>query len=191
MIDIVSAPWHWAFSGFAISMVMLLLLMAGQRFGISSSFRTVCAMFGAGKYSEYFRYEMKRDGWLLFFVVGTMAGGFVASHYLGSKLPVQISSSTTQDLAELGIIVPTMLEEGQGYVPMELFEFSALTDAGSLSFLVIGGLLIGFGTRWAGGCTSGHAISGLSNFQLPSLIAVIGFFIGGLAMTHFLFPLIF
>jgi len=56
--------------------------------------------------------------------------------------------------------------------------------------LVGGGILIGFGTRWAGGCTSGHAISGLSNLQLPSLIAVIGFFIGGIIMTYFLLPTI-
>jgi uncharacterized membrane protein YedE/YeeE len=55
----------------------------------------------------------------------------------------------------------------------------------------MGGLLIGFGTRYAGGCTSGHAISGLSNLQLPSLVAVIGFFIGGLLMAHLILPLIF
>lgn len=50
---------------------------------------------------------------------------------------------------------------------------------------------MGFGARWAGGCTSGHAISGLSNLQLPSLVAVLGFFAGGLLMTHLLFPLLF
>ena len=55
----------------------------------------------------------------------------------------------------------------------------------------IGGLLVGFGARYAGGCTSGHAISGMSALQLGSLIAVIGFFLGGLTMTYLLFPLIF
>jgi uncharacterized membrane protein YedE/YeeE len=52
--------------------------------------------------------------------------------------------------------------------------------------LLVGGVLIGFGTRYAGGCTSGHAISGLSNLQIPSLKAVIGFFIGGLIMSYFI-----
>jgi uncharacterized membrane protein YedE/YeeE len=56
--------------------------------------------------------------------------------------------------------------------------------------LVVGGFLVGFGTRYAGGCTSGHAISGLSDLQLPSLIAVIGFFIGGLLMTYVFLPFI-
>ena len=64
-------------------------------------------------------------------------------------------------------------------------------DPKILAILFFGGLLVGFGARYAGGCTSGHAISGLSDLQLPSLIAVVGFFIGGLIMTHLLFPLIF
>jgi uncharacterized membrane protein YedE/YeeE len=57
--------------------------------------------------------------------------------------------------------------------------------------MVIGGFLVGFGTRYAGGCTSGHAISGLSNLQFASLIATIGFFAGGLIATHLLYPLLF
>jgi uncharacterized membrane protein YedE/YeeE len=52
--------------------------------------------------------------------------------------------------------------------------------------LLVGGVLIGFGTRYAGGCTSGH-VSGLSNLQIPSLKAVIGFF-GGLIMSYFYSP---
>jgi len=57
--------------------------------------------------------------------------------------------------------------------------------------LAFGGLMVGFGSRYAGGCTSGHAISGLSDLQIQSLIAVAGFFIGGLLMTYFVLPLIF
>lgn len=65
--------------------------------------------------------------------------------------------------------------QGEAYLPDELFATDALTDPKSLAILLFGGLLIGFGARYAGGCTSGHAISGLSNLQLPSLIAVVGF----------------
>ena len=53
-----------------------------------------------------------------------------------------------------------------------------------------GGFLVGFGARWAGGCTSGHAISGLADLQVPSLVAVVGFFVGGLAVTHLVLPLL-
>ncbi len=77
---------------------------------------------------------------------------------------------------------------GKAYSPTEIFETMSVKN---IALLFVGGLLIGFGTRYAGGCTSGHAISGLSDLQLPSLIAVIGFFIGGLLMVHVLFPLIF
>jgi len=72
-----------------------------------------------------------------------------------------------------------------------LFSNAAFSDPYILLLLVVGGFLVGFGARYAGGCTSGHAISGLSNLQWPSLIAVIGFFIGGLLVNHFVVPLLF
>jgi uncharacterized membrane protein YedE/YeeE len=56
--------------------------------------------------------------------------------------------------------------------------------------VIVGGFLVGFGARWAGGCTSGHAISGLAALQVPSLLAVVGFFVGGLVVTHLLYPLL-
>jgi uncharacterized membrane protein YedE/YeeE len=76
------------------------------------------------------------------------------------------------------------------YLPEELFSIQALMQPKVLLILSIGGFLVGFGARYAGGCTSGHAISGLSNLQLVSLYAVIGFFIGGLFMNHLLLPYI-
>ena len=82
-------------------------------------------------------------------------------------------------------------DAGKAYLPELLFNNQVFTDVPKLLLLVVGGFLVGFGARYAGGCTSGHAISGLSNLQLPSLIAVIGFFVGGLLMVHVLFPLIF
>jgi uncharacterized membrane protein YedE/YeeE len=75
--------------------------------------------------------------------------------------------------------------------PQELYGAEGIQNPMTWVLLVLGGLLVGFGTRYAGGCTSGHAISGLSNLQLPSLIAVIGFFVGGLLMTHVFFPFLF
>jgi uncharacterized membrane protein YedE/YeeE len=99
---------------------------------------------------------------------------------------ININPKTIAQLAQLGIDSP----KGK-LMPDALFGAQIWQSPKSILILLIGGILIGFGTRYAGGCTSGHAISGLSNLQLPSLKAVIGFFIGGLIMAHFLLPLIF
>jgi len=190
IIDFISQPWHWSVSGFAIALVMFFLIILGTRFGVSSSFETFCTIAGAGKKVSYFNRDWKKKDWLLMFIAGSMIGAYLASHFLGSDAPVQIAQSTIDDLADVGINTPSTLSEGAGFLPDEIFAISHLGTIRTLIFTVVGGLLIGFGTRWAGGCTSGHAISGLSNLQLPSLVAVIGFFIGGLLMTHVLFPLI-
>ena len=129
-----------------------------------------------------------RKIWNLIFIGGAVIGGFIASTFLASPEPVQISEATTAYLKTVGIQTPQTLAEGTGYVPKEIFGIENMFSMVNLIILVIGGILIGFGTRWAGGCTSGHAISGLSNLQLPSLIAVIGFFIGGLLMAWVILP---
>jgi uncharacterized membrane protein YedE/YeeE len=49
--------------------------------------------------------------------------------------------------------------------------------------LFVGGCFVGFGARYAGGCTSGHSITGIANFNWPSLLATIFFFVGGIALT--------
>ena len=190
LIDFISQPWHWSISGAMIALVMFLLIYLGQRFGVSSSFRALCSIGGAGSTLDYFKYDWKSHDWLLVFVVGSIIGGGIGSTFLASPEPVQLAAATVSDLAQLGINVPTTRAEGSGYLPMDLFNFETLASLKGIILMVLGGFLIGFGTRWAGGCTSGHAISGLSNLQLPSLVAVIGFFIGGLLMTHVLFPLI-
>jgi uncharacterized membrane protein YedE/YeeE len=189
-LSMLTMPWHWAFSGIMIVIVMLLLLFAGRRFGVSSSFDALCQLAGAGKKVKYFEGNWRDKAWLLLFLMGTVCGSAIATRWMQSSAPVQISQATKDDLSELGIHTPVTLSEGRGYVPEEIFNFESLLTVRGFILLVIGGMLIGFGTRWAGGCTSGHAISGLSNLQLPSLIAVIGFFIGGLLMTHLLLPLI-
>ncbi len=191
MIEFISQPWHWSISGAMIALVMFLLLYLGERFGVSSSFKAMCAIGGAGSKFSYFNYNWKDHDWLLMFVVGSIIGGGIASTFLGSSVPVLVSDATVADLAALGIRAPQTLSEGAGFIPEEIFNPTYLASWQGIVVMVVGGFLIGFGTRWAGGCTSGHAISGLSNLQLPSLVAVIGFFIGGLVMTHLLFPLIF
>jgi len=190
LVSILHQPWHWAFSGIMLVVVMFLLLYAGRRFGVSSSFDALCALAGAGKKVKYFEGDWRTKAWLLVFLVGTIGGAAIASRWMQNPEPVQVSEATRSDLAEIGIHTPTTLEEGSGYVPKEIFNFKSLLTLRGFILLMVGGFLIGFGTRWAGGCTSGHAISGLSNLQLPSLVAVIGFFVGGLLMTHLLLPLI-
>jgi uncharacterized membrane protein YedE/YeeE len=142
-------------------------------------------MFGFGKRVKYFDFNWKKQRWNLWFLVGSVIGGYIAIHFLQSPQPLALSSSTVADLQKLNIPFDGSLEPGS------IFNWGYLFTGKGLLLFLGGGFLIGFGTRYAGGCTSGHAITGLSNLQLPSLIAVIGFFIGGLFTTHLLFPIIF
>lgn len=187
MMDLITGPWHWSVSGLLISGVMFTLLYAGKSFGVSSNLRTMCSIAGAGKHTDFFKFDWKAQRWNLLFIGGAVIGGYIATTWLANPAPVVISEATEAYLATLSIEAPSSGAQGAGYVPHELF---SLTDISwpSLSLLLVGGFLVGFGTRWAGGCTSGHAISGLSNLQVPSLIAVIGFFIGGLLMTWLVLP---
>lgn len=167
---------------------MFFLLWFGNRFGVSSNLKHLCAIGGAGKNHAFFDYDWKAQSWNLVFISGAVIGGFIATRFLMSPNPVAISDATQAYLSSVGISTPRTLDEGLGFVPSEIFSTATLFSARNLIMLVIGGFMIGFGTRYAGGCTSGHAISGLSNLQLPSLVAVIGFFIGGLAMTWLILP---
>ncbi|MEE9371782.1 MAG: YeeE/YedE thiosulfate transporter family protein [Saprospiraceae bacterium] len=189
IIDFISQPWHWFPSGLAISTVMLILILLGKHFGISSSYRAACSILGAGKKVDYFNYNWKSHDWLIAFIIGSIIGGFIAFNYLNSGASSAINIKTIMALKELNIEVPQDLGRTH-YIPEEIFSFEYLKTVPGVIIMVVGGFLIGFGTRWAGGCTSGHAITGLSNLQLPSLVAVIGFFIGGLLMTHYLLPII-
>lgn len=178
--------WPWYVSGFLIGVVMLLLIYFGKTFGMSSNLRTLCTIMGAGKTSEFFRFDWKSQRWNLTVVIGAMIGGFIAVNYLSDGTGVNINPQTITELQQLNIDAP----EGK-LLPDTLAGTDALQSPKMLAILLIGGVLVGFGTRYAGGCTSGHAITGLSNLQLPSLIAVIGFFVGGLIMSWLLLPLIF
>lgn len=185
MIEFLSQPWPWYVSGPMIALVMGLLLLVGKSFGVSDTLRTTCAIGGAGKFSEFFDFDWKKQTWNLIFVLGAIIGGFIASTWLQQPEPIPLAQDTVNKLQEFGIENP-----GADFLPEEIFSWEGLLTLRGFLMLVVGGFLIGFGARYAGGCTSGHAISGLSNLQLPSLIAVIGFFIGGLIMTYLFLPVI-
>ncbi|MDM1071633.1 YeeE/YedE family protein [Empedobacter brevis] len=176
-------PWPWYIGGPIIAIVMLLLIYLGKSFGFSSNFRTICSAIGAGKNCDFFAFNWKAQKWNLLFLVGAVLGGFISVEFLSDHQIPAISENTILQLNKMGFE-----SAGKAYSPTEIFEDLSLKN---IVLLLVGGLLVGFGTRYAGGCTSGHAISGLSDLQLPSLLAVIGFFIGGLLMVHILFPLIF
>ncbi|MDB5013569.1 MAG: YeeE/YedE family protein [Daejeonella sp.] len=185
MLELVKQPWPWYISGASIAFIMVLLLMYGKSFGFSSNLTTMCTLAGAGKRIKFFDLDWKTQKWNLLFLVGSVIGGVIASTVLNSDEPLKLSPATISDLKGLGIVF-----DG-GLNPSQIFGLSFLSTPKGVLTLLAGGMLVGFGARYAGGCTSGHAISGLSNLQIPSLIAVIGFFVGGLIMTHFLLPLIF
>lgn len=182
----ISQTWSWYFSGFLIGIIMLCLIYFGKVFGMSSNLRSLCSMAGAGRYVSFFDFDWKSQRWNLVVVLGAMLGGFVAVHFMSDASNVAINPKTIEQLAQLGIDAP----DGK-LLPDALFGNDVFQSPKMIFILILGGVLIGFGSRYAGGCTSGHAISGLSNLQLPSLKAVIGFFVGGLIMAHFILPLFF
>jgi uncharacterized membrane protein YedE/YeeE len=183
MLTELSQAWPWYVAGPLIALTMFILLYLGKNFGVSSTLRTTCSALGAGKTSDFFRFDWKGQAWNLAFVAGAMVGGFIAAQWLANPEPIQLADATVAHLQSLGIENP-----GAEYLPESIFSWEALLTPRGLLMLLGGGFLVGFGARYAGGCTSGHAISGLSNLQWPSLVAVIGFFIGGLTMTYFILP---
>lgn len=182
MLDFISQPWHWSVAGVLIGLTVPALLILGNKpFGISSSLRHICAACMPADIS-YFKYDWKAQIWNLFFVAGILIGGFVAVSFLSNPEPIQIAAETKAELEAQGIHSFT------GLMPDDLFSFESLGTLRGFVFIVLGGFLIGFGTRYADGCTSGHSIMGLSNLQVPSLIATIAFMVGGFLMTRFGLP---
>lgn len=179
-------PWPWYVSGAAIALVMLLLILGGRYFGMSSNLRTFCTLCGADQRAEFFKFDWHSERWNLWVLAGTILGGFLGAHYLSNEQVVEINPKTVEELHRMGVE-----SAGEAYLPTEFFSINQLSEPKTFILLIVGGFLVGFGARYAGGCTSGHAISGLSNLQWPSLIAVIGFFAGGLTMIYLIFPLIF
>lgn len=185
-MEFISQPWPWYVAGPAIAFILFLMFYFGRSFGVSTNLETFCTIGGAGRFSDYFKTDWKARTWSLIFVLGIIIGGFISSQYLMPSQAIDLNPQTVQDLAELGFA-----NAGNTYLPGEIFSTDNLFSVKGIVILLAAGLCIGFGTRYAGGCTSGHAITGLSSLQLPSLVATIGFFAGGLLMTWILFPLIF
>lgn len=183
LLDWISQPWPWYVAGPLIALVMFSLLFFGKSFGLSANLRTMCSILGAGKSCDFFDFDWKTQSWNLVFAAGLVLGGLISYLYLGYEPAANISETTITDLKAFGIENP-----GENVVPLEIFNWENLLSLQGIIFMVVGGFLVGFGTRYAGGCTSGHAISGLSDLQPASLLAVVGFFIGGLVMTYFILP---
>lgn len=186
MIDFILQPWPWYIAGPAIAFVMLLLFYFGKTFGVSSNLESLCTIAGASRFNSYFKNDWTKNAWNLIFIVGAILGGFITYKWLSPNEIIALNPQTVQDLSEIGF-----QNAGQTYLPQEIFSVDSILSLKGILILLLGGFLVGFGARYAGGCTSGHAIVGLSNLEKPSLIAVIGFFIGGLVMTWVLIPLLF
>jgi uncharacterized membrane protein YedE/YeeE len=184
MLDWLKQPWPWYVAGPLIGLtVPTLLLIGNKRFGISSSLRHICAACLPAKI-PYFQYDWKKEVWNLFFVLGIFLGGVIAIQLLANPNPFQVSPALAAELKTYGI------SNFDSLIPTEIFNWSTLLQPKGLILMVLGGFLVGFGTRYAGGCTSGHAITGLSNLQWPSLVATISFMVGGFIMANLVLPLI-
>ena len=185
ILDFLTQPWPWYVAGPLIGLTVPLLRLLGNKdFGISANLRHTCAVVPSR--IDFFNYDWRKAGmWNLVFALGIVLGGVLGGVLLADPEPLQVASDTQAALADLGVPVDGNL------APESVFGLANLLTLRGWLVTLGGGFLIGFGARYAGGCTSGHAISGLANLQLPSLVAVVGFFIGGLITTYVLLPLIF
>ncbi len=184
MLELLRQPWSWWAGGILIGLtVPALLLLGNKHFGLSANLRHICAAcLPAG--IPFFKYDWKKEAWNLFFVGGILLGAAFASSVLADPNPVQIAPELARDLGNYGI------DDFSQQVPVQLVSWESLFTLRGFLLLVVGGFFVGFGTRYAGGCTSGHAIMGLSSLQLPSLIATICFMVGGFFMANLILPML-
>ena len=184
LLEVLRQPWPWYVSGPLIGLtVPTLLFLGGKSFGISSNLRHLCAVLLPKTRPKFFDYDWKAERWNLAFALGLVLGGLVGAVLLANPVATQLSSAAQASLSALKVPLEP------GLVPAQLGGLEALTQPKSLLLLALSGLCIGFGTRYGGGCTSGHAITGLSTLQMPSLIATVSFFAGGILSANFLLPL--
>lgn len=184
MLSLLKQPWPWYIVGPLVGLTVPALLILGNKsFGISASLRHICASCMPAKI-PFFQYNWKKEIWNLLFVFGIFIGGFIAMQFLANPQPMSIHPSLQADLAQYGITNTEHL------VPVDLFSWKELFTIRGFLFMVLGGFLVGFGTRYAGGCTSGHSIMGISTLQMPSLIATVFFMVGGILMANFILPLL-
>lgn len=185
MLEMLRQPWPWYVAGAIIGLIVpALLLLGNKHFGISANLRHACAAcFPAN--IKFFQYNWRKEVWNLFFVLGIFVGAFIAASLLANPNPVQVNAGLATELSAYGINTSS-----GDLLPAELFSWRSLLSLRGLVMLVGGGFLVGFGARYAGGCTSGHSIMGLSDLQWPSLVATIMFMIGGFLMANVILPFI-
>ncbi|RZJ66519.1 MAG: YeeE/YedE family protein [Flavobacterium sp.] len=184
MLDFIKQPWPWYIAGPLIGLTVPILLILGNKsFGISSSLRHICAACIPANI-PFFKYDWRKEAWNLFFVLGILFGGFLAAQLLSNHNPVVVNPKLTAELASYGIT------NFDSLIPLEVMNWAELFTLRGFLLMILGGFLVGFGTRYAGGCTSGHAIMGLSNLQWPSLIATACFMAGGFIMANLILPII-
>jgi uncharacterized membrane protein YedE/YeeE len=184
MIETLSKPWPWWAAGAIIGLIVPALLILGNKhFGLSANLRHACAAcFPAN--IKFFKYEWRKEVWNFFFVGGIIAGAIIASTVLANPEPVQVAPALAEEIKAYGIT------DFSSMIPTQLISWESLFTRRGFIMLVFGGFLVGFGSRYAGGCTSGHAIMGLSDLQWPSLIATIFFMVGGFIMANLILPYI-
>lgn len=184
ILNVLKQPWPWYIAGPLIGLTVPALMIIGNKsFGISSSLRHICASCMPANI-KFFKYDWRKEVWNLFFVAGILFGGILTALFLGSNEPIQIHENLRAELASYGVTDISSL------VPTQIFNFENLFTLQGFLVMVVGGFLVGLGTRYAGGCTSGHAITGLSNLQMPSLIATCCFMVGGIIMANLVLPYI-
>jgi uncharacterized protein len=182
-MELITQPWPWYIAGAIIGLTVPALLLLGNRhFGISANLRHICAACLPANII-FFKYNWKKEAWNLFFAGGIIIGAFIAAQWLANPNPIIVNPNLVTELSGYGIAADNLM-------PKEIFSFESLLTLRGFIMLVAGGFLVGFGTRYAGGCTSGHAIMGLSNLQWPSLVATIMFMVGGFLMANFILPFI-
>ncbi|MFT3827599.1 MAG: YeeE/YedE thiosulfate transporter family protein [Chitinophagaceae bacterium] len=183
-LQFLQQPWPWYVAGPLIGLTVPALLILGNKsFGISSSLRHICAACIPAKV-PFFQYNWKKEAWNLFFVAGIFLGGVITALWLRDPAAIVVNPALVNDLARYGV------DDYHSLVPAALFSWPALLTLRGFIMMVIGGFLVGFGTRYAGGCTSGHAIMGISTLQWPSVIATCCFMAGGFIMANLLLPAI-
>jgi uncharacterized membrane protein YedE/YeeE len=184
ILELLKEPWPWYIAGPLIGLTVPVLLIIGNKsFGISSSLRHVCAACLPANI-PFFKYEWKKEVWNLFFVTGIFLGGIIAASLLANPNPVDVNPKLVAELAQYGIT------DFSSLIPEQILNWQALFTLKGFLMMVVGGFMIGFGTRYAGGCTSGHAIMGLSTLQWPSLVATCCFMAGGFIMANLILPFI-
>lgn len=185
MLELLKQPWPWYIAGPLLGLtVPLLLLLGNKHLGISANLRHICAACFPSNIS-FFKYEYKKELWNLLFILGVLIGGFIGAKLLANPNEIIVSESLKSELATYGIT------DYSNIIPNDIFSWEKLLTIKGFLLLTLGGFLVGFGTRYAGGCTSGHAISGLSNLQWPSLVATVCFMVGGILVANFVLPLFF